>query len=160
MNFSYLKYVLRHKWYVFVAMRKWKKYRLLMLWRAIIHDWQKFTPAEWSPYANSFYGPYEYDKRPQKLVNAFNKAWLHHIHHGPHHWEYWVLEDKPLEIPPAYVQEMVADWSGAGMAIHGNPDPYNWYYKNKDNIILHKDTRADVEYLLNAHLFGGTYDKN
>ena len=43
---------------------------------------------------------------------------------------------------------MVADWAGAGRAITGQWDVYNWYYKNKDFILLEEQTRIRVEKLL------------
>ncbi len=164
-HLQYLRYVIRHKWFVMQAMLKWRKWRLLMLWRGIIHDWQKFTPAEWGAYVQSFYGPYKYEDRPPELVEEFDRAWLHHQHHGPHHWQHWVLREddgqtKALRMPGAYVQEMLADWSGAGKAIHGNPDPFEWYMRNREKIILHPATRHDVEMLLHAHLFGENVESN
>jgi len=51
-------------------------------------------------------------------------------------------------MPPKYVREMIADWVGAGMAISGRKDPNPWYKKNKDKMLLHKDTRQLVEYEL------------
>jgi hypothetical protein len=52
-HFAYLRYVLRHKRYVYVACRLLG----VSFWRAVIHDWTKFRPSEWGPYASHFYGP-------------------------------------------------------------------------------------------------------
>jgi len=52
-----------------------------------------------------------------------------------------------LPMPHKYILEMVADWRGAGRA-YGNPDTQNWYRLNKDKMILHQDTRREVEELL------------
>lgn len=49
----YASYVARHKWFVFRAGR----ITGAPLWRLLIHDWPKLTPAEWGPYVRSFYGP-------------------------------------------------------------------------------------------------------
>jgi hypothetical protein len=43
----------RHKWFVLLAGLKTGA----PLWRLIIHDWSKFTPAERGPYVRPFYGP-------------------------------------------------------------------------------------------------------
>lgn len=147
----YLWYVLRHKWFVFLACLKFRD--PILVWRGIIHDWQKFTPAEWRPYVISFYGPWKYKDRPDWLVEDFDRAWLHHQHYGPHHWQYWVLREdsgntKALEMPARYVLEMIADWSGAGRAIAGRTDPAPWYEDNKEKIVLHPKTRANVELIL------------
>lgn len=74
------------------------------------HDMSKLSEEEFSPYAEYFYLDGE-----DKNSDAFDYAWLHHIHNNPHHWQYWVLindEDgtKALEMPKEYVIEMILDW--------------------------------------------------
>lgn len=154
-HLRYLWYVLRHKWYVFQECA-----RLGIPWAGIVHDWQKFTPAEWSPYVDSFYGPWPYDERPQWLAVAFDRAWLHHQHRGPHHWQYWILREDNgrttcVQMPERYVKEMVADWYGAGRALGKHPprgDRYAevraWYQRNAFDILLHVKTRQRVEQLI------------
>ena len=147
-HFLYLKYVLRHKWYVLRAGLTLG----VPLWTLIIHDWQKFTPREWSPYVWSFYGPWSYDERPDELKGAFNYAWLHHIHQGPHHWQYWILREDSgsthvLQMPDKYQREMLADWIGASFAITGKDNTAQWYKDSmsKGKIILHSETQKWVE---------------
>ena len=41
-------------------------------------------------------------------------------------------------------REMLADWRGAGKAL-GTPDTAAWYTANRENMILHEDTRAWIE---------------
>ncbi len=145
-HFKYLWYVVRHKWFVFVECLK----SGVPLWAAIIHDWQKFTPVEWRPYVLSFYGPWDYKDRPEWLVESFDRAWLHHQHYGPHHWEYWMLfqdagDYEILAIPDRYRKEMLADWRGAGRAITGSDNTKEWYKENRDKIKLHSQTREWIE---------------
>jgi hypothetical protein len=142
-HITYLWYVLRHKWYVFRAC-------LVLgvpLWRALIHDWTKFTPAEWGPYVLKFAGG------RRQLAPAeearFAAAWLHHWTNNPHHWQYWARSapddgaraTRPM--PETYVREMVADWYGAGMA-QGKPDIYGWYTASKGHRQFDEDTHALV----------------
>jgi hypothetical protein len=146
-HWRYLMYVLRHKYYVFVAGRHLGA-PLLSL---IIHDFSKFGPTEWRPYVNSFYR-YK-DDRPQWVKEDFDKAWLHHQHHNPHHWQHWVLQKdngsvKILKMPVPYVREMVADWCGAGRAITGKWEVAEWYEKAKDKMQLDEYTRIHVEDLI------------
>lgn len=154
-HLRYLWYVLRHKWFVFVAGVSLHA----PLWRLIVHDWHKFLPSEWFPYVNYFYGNGDrrkgttyYDAANTGDV-AFDYAWLKHQHRGQHHWQHWVLarDDgsiRVLPMPVNFVREMVADWSGAGRALgHGN-DVMPWYRKNKDKMQLHPDTRVIVEQLV------------
>jgi hypothetical protein len=109
-HLRYLRYVLRHKWYVLVAGLRTGA----PLWRLLIHDWSKFTPSEWGAYVAKFYGgpmtqeriaDYHGDARDHRMragpfkeqVDAdFDRAWLHHQKRNRHHWQYWVLmEDDP-----------------------------------------------------------------
>jgi len=146
-HLSYLKYVIRHKWFVYIAARKIR----CSLYRAIIHDWSKFLPAEWFPYAETFYKP---DGSKQYIETVkFNHAWNHHQKCNKHHWQYWLLrmdrgETIALEMPQKYVCEMVADWMGAGRAITGKWEVVEWYLKNKEKIILHEKTQQFVTLLL------------
>ena len=144
-HLQYLKYILRHKWFVFVAGLQMK----VSLWRLLKHDWSKFLPCEWIPYANSFYG----GKRTPQVKSAFTTAWLHHQHRNDHHWQHWVLrnDDGSIEcLPmPEYVwREMIADWMGAGRAITGRWECAEWYVKNRDKIQLHPETRIVVDSIL------------
>jgi len=158
-HIAYLKYVLRHKWFVFQACLKWR----VPLWQAIIHDWTKFTPSEWSPYVHSFYNPDGSKRRvrdasgaydPNKISLDFSYAWNHHEKNNPHHWGYWVVTSgdygkmETLPMPEKYVREMIADWQGAGQAISGKGDPAKWYRENGARFLMHDDTRALVERLL------------
>ena len=150
-HLEYLWYVLRHKWYVFLECRRLS----VPLWASIIHDWQKFTPAEWNPYVLSFYGPWAYKDRPTWLIDAFDYAWLHHLHHGPHHWQYYILAQdngrvKVLNMPDRYRREMLADWRGAGLAITGEDNTPEWYMENKDKMQFHPDAREWVEQQLES----------
>lgn len=162
-HWRYLKYVLRHKWFVYQAGRKTGVSR----WQLLCHDLSKFRPDEWQPYAFYFYGepfpdakwygdfcnwePWEHTESGSK--HAFNVAWLKHLHRNPHHWQHWVLRNDDgtthaLRMPLRYCREMVADWIGAGRAIHGKNEVREWYAKNANKMILHPDTRARVEMLI------------
>lgn len=154
-HWSYFKYVMRHKWFVFLAGCKTNA----PLWRLIIHDWSKFIPCEWFPYVRSFYNR-DGSKRDWKTRGAlekleFNMAWNHHQKTNKHHWQYWILindSDEPKlrsqPMPTNYVREMVADWAGAGRAITGKWEVKTWYNANREKIILHDETRISVEQIL------------
>lgn len=153
-HFQYLRYVIRHKWFVFIACRKLG----VPLWQSIVHDSSKFSILEWSAYVNSFYnkdGSKRYTKTDSGTLNTsqvserFAYAWLSHQKRNLHHWQAWVLindEDgtTPLKMPERYVYEMIADWDGAGRAITGKSDPYSWYVRNGHKMILHEETRRLV----------------
>lgn len=157
MYLKYLKYVIRHKWFVFLECRKLKR-----TWLGIIHDWSKFRPSEFIPYARYFYGNYpKYNEMAgdcrnriklykEDIDNRFDKAWLCHIHRNKHHWQYWLLQEdeggqKNIPIPIKYLNEMVADWHGAGRAITGKNNTLVWYERNKAVIRLNRINRKWVE---------------
>src|SRR5438445_12020655 len=104
-HWRYLKYLVRHKWFVFVA---GLRIGGIPFWRLVIHDWSKFLPCEWFPYARSFYGgpwptlqeasvqcPGYSGPTKQSVRLDFDRAWLHHQHFNPHHWQHWVLREDP-----------------------------------------------------------------
>lgn len=144
---NYLKYVLRHKWFVLVsAIRIGAPF-----WGAIVHDLSKFRPSEWGPYARTFYAP---DGTKQyNETEEFNRAWNDHQKRNRHHWQYWLLtfdrgETIALPMPKHYILEMVADWMGSGRAITGKWEVLEWYRKNRETMTLHPETRFQVESIL------------
>jgi hypothetical protein len=183
-HWQYLKYVIRHKWFVFVA-------GLVVgapLWRLLVHDWTKFLPSEWGPYVMKFYGRTARDRYvregltqlvlspagcPDSAVAmqyvavierrwdasvdvAFDVAWNHHQKRNPHHWEYYLRSDgTPIRMPDACVREMVADWMGAGRAKSGRWEAHAWYGANAARMALDPGTRTLVESILaRAHAAG------
>jgi hypothetical protein len=142
-HLNYGKYVIRHKWYVFLACLRLRVPFLI----AILHDWDKFLPDEWLPYARTFYGAD--GSKQYKPTPAFDTAWNAHQKRNKHHWQYWMLTfDKGntelLDMPDVYRREMLADWMGAGKAL-GKPKVWEWYAVNKDKMRLHAETRAWIE---------------
>lgn len=155
--FKYFRYVLRHKWFVFLAACK-----LGVPWLGIIHDLSKFSPDEWIPYAKFFYGTNKsrrdktgYYKPTDTGDKAFDFAWLLHQKRNKHHWQWWVLPEdnggvKVLPMPERYMREMLADWSGAGRAQGHGDDVKPWYLANNHKMQLHPDTRAWLEMMIGA----------
>ena len=152
-NLAYLRYVLRHKWFVFL-----EAWNLGIPWLGLTHDLSKFLPREWSPYAHTFFaadGSYQprlrdktgyYD--PALVSLDFRQAWLHH-QRNKHHWQAWcVIGDggsiSVIDIPLKYRKEMLADWRGAAR-VHGTRGAAQWYWPNRDKLGLHENTRAWLE---------------
>jgi hypothetical protein len=138
-------YLVRHKWFVFVAGCK-----LGIPWLAALHDLSKLRPSEWFPYARSFYEPDGSKKRrPDTGNEAFDFAWLLHQKRNRHHWHWWLIPEdeggmKVLPMPDRYRREMLADWIGAGRA-QGTPDTLCWYTVNRHKMKLHPETQAWIE---------------
>jgi hypothetical protein len=113
-----------------------------------LHDASKYTDEEYKAYDDYFYGT-----KTKVVKEAFNYAWLHHIHHNPHHWQYWVLVNDDdgtvgLEMPENYVYEMICDhWAFSHKS--GNLyEIFDWYKAHKKNMILHERTRKLYESIL------------
>lgn len=117
------------------------------LWRLIVHDWTKYTPAEAPHYGRRHYGA-------KDDILGFVYAWNHHSKLNPHHWEYWIpvtahrlspiKAGAPLPMPEWAVREMVADWLGASRSYEGffprSLEGWDWYHKEKEKLRLHDDT--------------------
>lgn len=147
-----LCYIIRHKWFVFIECC-----RFGIPWQGIVHDLSKLSPSEWNPYTRAFfYSPSPRDATgaydPLKLEGDMDYAWLHHQHHNPHHWQWWILRgdsdgQKCLPMPERYIREMIADWQGAGRA-QGKPDTVLWYNANANKMVLHPNTRMRIPQIL------------
>lgn len=161
--FQYFRYILKHKYFVFIEACK-----LGIPWRGFMHDMSKLLPSEFLAYTEKFYGgriSTEYFDIVAKygcpemapwgvtIEDKFTIAWLKHQHRNKHHWEYWVFNpDKndggsrySVGMPKKYLKEMLADWRGAGKAITGKDDTKEWYLKNKTNIVLRNEDRQWIE---------------
>ncbi|HTJ62113.1 MAG TPA: DUF5662 family protein [Candidatus Saccharimonadales bacterium] len=162
-HLRYLRYVLLHKLYVFRAGIIINGWSPLWVWRLLIHDLSKFLPSEWSPYVAKFYRPMPTDPVLANAdLRAFNAAWLKHQHRNSHHWQHWVLREDTgatlILIPPvADVDEMVADWIGAGTKILSWPtmacciaETVGWYCANLPKIQMRDATKQRVEQILVA----------
>lgn len=145
MYWQYLKYILRHKWFVFLEACK-----LGIPFLGLVHDWSKFLPDEFLPFANHVFkrDATGYYKPIDTGDPAFDYAWFLHQSRNKHHWQYWFVPDEEggmvMQIPLRYCKETLADWYGAGRA-QGTPDVQAWYAKNKNKLILHAGTRQWVE---------------
>jgi hypothetical protein len=116
-----------------------------------MHDQTKYSIEEYDAYDRYFYGR----NRSFKVVSDFRMAWLHHIHHNPHDWQYWVLvNDDPkegtiaLSMDYRYIIEMICDWWSFSWKEENLYEIFNWYIEHKDRMILHEDTRKTVEEIL------------
>lgn len=124
-HLRYLRYVLRHKWFVLLAGLRVRA----PLWRLLIHDWTKFLPCEWTPYVRKFYGAppalnpcyfspqwrqAEAEAWKARMEQGFDRAWLHHQRANPHHWQYWLLMP---DTAPAYPRYCITSMDG-GLVHH------------------------------------------
>ena len=149
---KYLRYVLRHKWYVMLAC-----FQHGLFWRGITHDLSKLRPSEFFPYARHFYGPNPqkrdstgYYKPTDTGDKAFDFAWLLHQKRNRHHWQWWILPEdeggvKVMEMGKNDWLEMMCDWIGAGRAISGRKIVKPWWDANRHKMQIHPDTVRRIE---------------
>jgi hypothetical protein len=89
---AYMKYVMRHKWFVLQEGLKIG----VPFWMLILHDWDKFLPDEWVPYARTFYT--RSGQKQYLETHSFTSAWARHQWRNKHHWQYWVrILRRPLK---------------------------------------------------------------
>ena len=143
-HLRYLRYILRHKWFVF-----WAALDMGIPWLGLIHDWSRFRPSEWIAYAES--APFVKEHKPAAIAEAFERAWNDHQHRNKHHWEYYVHFDyhnhkmRCLPMPDRYLREMIADWRGAAKAQQSKLQVWEWFEANQHRMLLHDDTRRQLE---------------
>lgn len=135
-HLKYASYVLRHKFYVGQECFKRGLY-----WRGLKHDWSKFLPSEWMPYATFFNTP---EKTPA-MKDAFTIAWMQHWHRSDHHWQWWVRISDNGEVAAREMSEparleMLCDWIGVQRALGKNDLP-SWYAEREDGILLGPKTK-------------------
>lgn len=126
------------------------------IWRGLMHDNSKFGFTEFLPSARY----YQSNRNPidaEEEQNGYSLAWMHHMGHNPHHWEYWIdfghrgriIANK---IPYQYVVEMVCDWIGAGMVYSKDKwtqdAPLRYYNKVRDSRYFHPETEALILHFL------------
>ena len=143
--FSYMKYLFWHRWYVFLECAKRG-----LFWRGLVHDLSKFRPSEFWPYMRFYYNQRVGKARTREDCEAFDRAWLCHIHKNAHHWQHHLLHEdegkmKVMPMPYKYRVEMVCDWIGAGRAQGYGNDVLPWYRKHRNKMKLHETTRRLVE---------------
>lgn len=108
------------------------------------HDASKYTGLEYPQYDAYFYG-----EQTPEVEKEFDYAWLNHIHHNPHHWQYWILHRddgtvEALKMPGVYIFEMLCDWTAFSIAKQDIGELFEFYMNNKDNMVLHTETRSKV----------------
>ena len=152
MRKAYTTYITEHCKYVSEAYRWLVDHKIVkndFVHRMQLHDASKWSEEEYDAYDAYFYGK----SKTQEVKDNFNYAWLHHIHENPHHWQHWVLindEDgtKALEMPEEYVVEMICDWWSFSHKSGNLEEIFDWYKSHKSNMIMHKNTKAMVEDIL------------
>lgn len=127
--------------------------------QGLLHDLSKYRWVEFKVGVKYFQG----NKSPngvEKIKEGYSSAWLHHKGRNKHHFEYWIdYGVNPREgligakMPLRYVVEMFIDRMCASK--NYERDKYTdrssliYYDREKDCYVIHKETKALLEKLLN-----------
>lgn len=135
----YLRQLLKHQRHILKAGRLTG----VPIWRLLIHDWSKFLPSEFIPYARNDRG-HPRGREPQD-GDDFQDAWLFHQNRNKHHWGHWIPRsgreaNKPLPMPKVYVREMIADLLAVSKSKTGRWNIAIWFNENGPKMLLHDDT--------------------
>lgn len=85
--------------------------------QGLLHDLSKYTPVEFFEGVKYFQGDYSPIMNCKKEI-GYSLAWIHHINHNKHHYEYWYDYGAPNPtplMPFKYFLEMICDSFAAGM---------------------------------------------
>lgn len=115
-----------------------------------IPDAEKYyeLTCEYDAYADYFYG-----EQTEEVKEAFDKAWLAHIHANPHHWQHWMLQNdedglRLLDMPYVFIIEMICDHWSFSWKNDDLREIFTWYEQNKNGILFSTKTREIYESIL------------
>jgi hypothetical protein len=152
--------VTRHKFYVFIYCAYAGH-----PWRGFMHDWSKYSPAEFFASVKYFNGR----RSPVGLcreIEGYSFAWLHHKGRNRHHFEFWtdVIDAfgtaapkygqwYPIAMPYEYALESICDTIAASRAYNGRNFSYEilyqwWQRRQRVPVNMHPETKrfADAMY--------------
>ena len=126
-----------------------------LYWQGLWHDLSKLSPVEFWAGAKYYQG-YRSPNNAQREAIGYSAAWLHHKGRNKHHLEYWIDYDPRvsktmtgMRMPERYVAEMVCDRIAASRIYQGEAyrqeHPWQYYDRGRDHLILHPETRKQLE---------------
>ena len=137
-------------------------FRLGLYKQGLLHDMSKYSPTEFIPGCR-YYKGYMSPNNAERTEKGYSAAWLHHKGRNKHHLEYWIDygggDDKGegtalcgMKMPIPYVVEMFVDRVCASKNYqkerYTDASALIYYNNSKSHYLLHEDTRALLEYLL------------
>ncbi len=126
--------------------------------QGLAHDNSKYAPVEFWAGCRYYQGnrsPNEVERR----ARGYSAAWLHHKGRNRHHLEYWIDYTPEgdhsmggMKMPLRYVCEMVCDRIAASRVYlrdqYTDASPWEYYDRGRSHYLLHTETRALLEQLL------------
>lgn len=132
--------------------------------QGLLHDLSKYSPTEFLVGCR-YYKGYMSPNNAERADKGYSSAWLHHKGRNKHHLEYWIdyAVPKPgdervhscmegMKMPVKYVCEMFIDRVSASKNYqkekYTDESALIYYKKSVDHYMIHEDTKALLEYLL------------
>jgi len=130
--------------------------------QGLLHDLSKYGPTEFLV-GCKYYKGYMSPNNAERYEKGYSSAWLHHKGRNKHHLEYWIdygageaggegVAMCGMKMPLKYVAEMFIDRVSASKNYqkekYTDRGALDYYNNSKDHYMLHPDTRAMLEYLL------------
>lgn len=127
--------------------------------QGLLHDLSKYFWVEFSAGIKYYKGNLS-PNAIEKIEKGYSKSWLHHKGRNKHHFEYWIdYSTNPtdgligMRMPIKYVVEMFIDRMCASKnyqkEAYSDKSALDYYNKGKEYYILHNESRALLELLLN-----------
>lgn len=136
-------------------------FRLGLYWQGLTHDLSKYTWPELR-IGICYYRDNQSPHNGEREKYGYSTAWLHHKGRNKHHAEYWIdytADPDPadrhvtgMKMPVKYLVEMFVDRVSASKNYrkekYKDSDPLQYYEKRKHYMVVHEDTRKQLEILL------------
>ncbi len=168
--FKHLGMVTKHRFIVFKLCCKCG-----LFWRGLTHDLSKFSPTEFFESVKYYTGvgsPISNCRRQK----GYSLAWIHHINHNKHHFEYWFdLQNKTqVNMPYKYAVECICDRISASKCYmkedYTDSSPLEYWIKHLDQTPTNDNMKSffskvftdlkdyGEQYVLNKKYLKETYD--
>lgn len=133
--------------------------------QGLLHDLSKYGPTEFMVGAKYYMGT-QSPNNAERMDRGYSSAWLHHKGRNKHHLEYWIDYDIPakgedgryhttmtgMKMPVNYVCEGFIDRISASKNYqkekYTDASALIYYTNSKEHYIIHEDTAALLEYML------------
>ena len=125
------------------------------------HDNSKYDDEEFEYYRKKYF-PINDDEANEVMDKIQDIFWLHYSK-NPHHWEYWLDENKELDytkhneenidnaIMTAYI-EMFCDWASFGLKQDNPREVRSWYINEKPKMTLFPAEQEVLEDILEEYI--------
>lgn len=125
------------------------------------HDNSKYEDEEFEQYRKKYY-PID-DDEANEVIDTIENTFKLHYSKNPHHWEYWLDDNKDLDytkhcddnidnnVMIAYI-EMLCDWASFGLKKDEPRELRTWYISEKPKMTLFKAEQEQLEDIMEEYL--------